>query len=314
MTMIPDTRTTERSMILPSTGKEIKYYSMGSSVEKELGRIKNTYRDVFIKIAEEIKDDSDAKAKIAEEMKDMTRDLVMVLQPSFPELDLNTITEGDLEMIQINLKKRCVNDVLDLQMKCPECGGENRVKIDLNDIQIKETKHEEEIELEDGSILVIGHIPLLTSISKIDGETREEDMEFDQLVHSFKTLKIKVEKTYESMDLTTASYEDKVEWAFTRDNIKSEHREKIINFLENEAPSIDPITLKVKMCKHRLYNGKSITMSELNRLTEEDSKNKEEAIKAEKEDEFVSEVSKVKLCGNKYSTKIFTLTEYLNFF
>jgi Zn finger protein HypA/HybF involved in hydrogenase expression len=311
--MIPDIKSTVRTLVLPSTGKKVNYTAMGSSVERELGRIKNTYQDVFTDIAQRVSDDAEAKKLIAAEIKDMTRELVMALQPCFPDLNLETITEGDLEMIQVHLKKRCVDDQLDLNMKCPECGGSNRVTVDLNSVTCKDVEHERSIELDDGSKLVITHVPIIASISTISSESTEDQLEYDELVHCFKTLRLKAGRKFEDIDMMEMSYEDKVDWAFVRDNVKAEQREQILDFLEDEAPSLEPIELKVESCHNRLYNGRIVSIQDMNAITEEDANNRTLAVEEGRED-FVPEISKVKRCGHSYSTKIYSLSEYMSFF
>jgi len=310
--VIPNIKTITRKMILPSTGKEVEYTSMTSIIEKELGRIKDTYKNVFLEISKNLKDEDKAKKALAVETRDMTLELIEALQPCFPTLDLQTITEGDLEMIQVELKRRCVDDVLDLQIKCPKCEEYNRVVLDLNQITFKKVELEKTIILEDGSELIITHIPFLVMIKNINEDTTELQLEFDDLVYSFKTLKFKNGDTFDIIDLVNSSYEEKIDWAFTKGNLKMEQREQIIDFLNDESPGIEPIELKIDKCVNRLYNGKKISTHDFNVLTEQDAKNRVKCLEEEKE--FIPEVSKVTLCGKSYKSTVYSLSKYISFF
>lgn len=313
MTLLPDIKENIRTMTLPSTGKKVKYRAMGTSIEKELGRIQATYREVFTNIAELIEDEDEARRQISLEIKDMTKQLIMTLQPCFPDLNLDTITEGDLEMIQIELKRRCVDDLLELNLKCPKCGNNNRASIDLNTIEIKDVEHEKNIVLDDGSILTIGHIPILKSISTITEKTTTEEMDFDNMVHSFKTLKIRKGRSFEEpINMEEMSYEDKVEWAFVRDNVKVEQRKQIQDFLIDQAPKIKPIVLEIGSCKAHLYDGKILQGATLTAMTERDALNQAEAMR--QGETYVPEMSKVEKCGEKYSTTIYSIAEFMDFF
>ena len=82
----------------------------------------------------------------------------------------------------------------------------------------------------------------------------------------------------------------------------------------DQKPDIEPIKLKIESCSSKLYNDKVITLNDVNSLVTQDSANRTKAIEDGKGEEFVSEMSKVKICGHKYETEIYSLSDYLDFF
>lgn len=286
-------------MIMPSTGKRVSYYSLDAGTEKKIGMIKEGYRQVFEDLDKSGLEDDDVKLEFGKQMKDLTTDIFEEMKKCFPDVDFTKITEGDFEAMQIELKRKYVDSQLNLNVTCPKCGADNSVTLNLDEIKLKECETEKEITLEDGSILVLRHIPMLDGTMNLDFADMEA-AEYDYAVNSFALLKYKVGGVYKEIDFANYTFKDKVEWADQSINV--ENKKDILNFLSN-APGIEPIELKVKMCKQKMLDGKKLP---------DDPKSMELHIKRymQNNKDGVPFGQKMTTCGESYSTKVYNVSQF----
>ena len=297
---LPEIKKKTYFMVLPSTRKKVKYHAMDAGTEKKIGQIKEAYRSVFEDLGKSNLPEDELKAKFSEQMKDLTNDVFREFAHCFPSINMNEVTEGDFEAMQIELKRRCVDNKLSLQVRCPECGSDNTVHLDLDTVKLKNVPTSKNITLDDGSILILRHIPMHEGTMNLD-LADEVSAEFDYIVNSFATLRHKVvDNKFEDIDMTKYSFEDKVAWADQSINI--EHKKEILEFL-SEAPGIEPIELKVKMCTSKTLDGKKIS---------DDPKFIADLIKKQMAEDPEGEpvMSRIKTCGHSYSANVYSLSQF----
>lgn len=286
-------------MVLPSTGKKVKYHAMDAGTEKKIGQIKEGYRAVFENLGKSDLSEDELKLEFSKQMKDLTTDVFREFAHCFPSLNMHEVTEGDFEAMQIELKRRCVDNKLSLQVSCPKCGTDNTVNLDLDTVKLKNVPTSKDITLDDGSILTLRHIPMHEGTMNMD-LTDEVSAEYDYIVNAFATLRYKVDNNFDDIDMTKYKFEDKVAWADQSINI--EHKKEILDFL-SEAPGIEPIELSVKACKHKTLDGKSVP---------DDPTFISNMIKKQmaEDPDGVPIMQRIESCNNSYTAKVYSLSQF----
>lgn len=113
--MLPKMVTPKYEMIVPSTGKSITYRPYVVKEEKML---------LIAMESQDEKQIENAVMNIIEEC---------VESP----LDINALTNFDVEFIFVTLRAKSVGEGIELSPKCTSCEAENKVKIDLDKVTIK---------------------------------------------------------------------------------------------------------------------------------------------------------------------------------
>lgn len=136
---------------LPSTGEEISFIPLTTEDELKLSMIKKTTEDQISKL------DNGDQAMVGKQAKIMTEwimNLLDLLQYNFPDLDLKTISEDDLEVIFLEMKRQSFDNKLSLVTYCPDCGGSNPIHYDLNKCKVEYFSGDREYVYEDQKFIL----------------------------------------------------------------------------------------------------------------------------------------------------------------
>ena len=113
--MLPKMVTPKYDMIVPSTGKSITYRPYVVKEEK------------LLLIAMESKDD-----------KQIENAVMNIIEECIESpIDINTLTNFDVEFIFVTLRAKSVGEGIELSPKCKHCEEINEVKLDLDEVTVK---------------------------------------------------------------------------------------------------------------------------------------------------------------------------------
>lgn len=113
--MLPKMVTPKYDMIVPSTGKSITYRPYVVKEEK------------LLLIAMESKDD-----------KQIENAVMNIIEECIESpIDINTLTNFDVEFIFVTLRAKSVGEGIELSPKCTSCEETNEVKVDLDKVTVK---------------------------------------------------------------------------------------------------------------------------------------------------------------------------------
>ena len=113
--MLPRMVTPKYDMIVPSTGKSITYRPYVVKEEK------------LLLIAMESKDD-----------KQIENAVMSIIEECIESpIDINTLTNFDVEFIFVTLRAKSVGEGIELSPKCTSCEETNEVKVDLDKVTVK---------------------------------------------------------------------------------------------------------------------------------------------------------------------------------
>ena len=112
---LPKINTPTYELVLPSTGKKIKYRPFLVREEKIL-----------------------IMALESEDMKQITDAIVEILDACILTrgVKLSNLSTFDMEYLFLNVRGKSVGESIDLNVKCQECDTQNEININLSDIDI----------------------------------------------------------------------------------------------------------------------------------------------------------------------------------
>lgn len=113
--MLPKMVTPKYDMIVPSTGKSITYRPYVVKEEK------------LLLIAMESKDDKQIENAV----------MNIIDECIESPIDINTLTNFDVEFIFVTLRAKSVGEGIELSPKCTSCEETNEVKVDLDKVTVK---------------------------------------------------------------------------------------------------------------------------------------------------------------------------------
>ena len=113
--MLPKMVTPKYDMIVPSTGKSITYRPYVVKEEK------------MLLIAMESQDEKQIENAVMNIIKECIES----------PLDINTLTNFDVEFIFVTLRAKSVGEGIKLSPKCTSCEETNEVKLDLDEVTVK---------------------------------------------------------------------------------------------------------------------------------------------------------------------------------
>ena len=116
--MLPRMVTPKYDMIVPSTGKSITYRPYVVKEEK------------LLLIAMESQDEKQIENAVMNIIEECVES----------PLDINTLTNFDVEFIFVTLRAKSVGEGIELSPKCQHCEEINEVKLDLDEVTIKNLK------------------------------------------------------------------------------------------------------------------------------------------------------------------------------
>ena len=96
------------------------------------------------------------------------------------DFDVNKLTTFDVEYIFLQLRSKSIGETTKINLKCKECGTENPVSVNLNEIKIDMPKIEKHIKLQD-DIAVDLDYPTFNDILQFGTEITGTEMAFKLL-------------------------------------------------------------------------------------------------------------------------------------
>ena len=224
----------EYSLILPSTGEELKYRPFLVKEEK------------LLLLAMESEDEK----QIINATKNVIKNCVM------GDIDPEQLPIFDIEYIFLWLRGRAKGEKIELKYKCPECSGDINVDLNLEDVKIdKINGHNNKIKLTDnvGIVMKYPNLMIQTKIEKINSETEIETL--------FKTVRLCIdyifdnENTYPAKDHTEKELDEFLE------SLTDESFQELSKFFETMPKLEHTILLECKnpikdkkkntFCKHK---------------------------------------------------------------
>ena len=222
---LPKIAVPEYTLILPSSGKELKYRPFLVKEEK------------ILLIAMESEDET----QIINATKTVINNCV------YGDVDAATLPTFDIEYIFLWLRGRAKGEVVELKYNCPTCKGTIPIKFNIEDVEIHRTEgHTEKISLTD-DLGVVMKYPNIALQSKIESVKDEKNID-----RVFRTVLLCIdyiydnEKSYSSKDHTQAEMVEFLE------SLTDEQFQKIAKFFET-SPKLQH---EVKLHCANKVNGK----------------------------------------------------------
>ncbi len=188
---LPTIAVPEYTLTIPSTGKEVKYRPFLVKEEKIL---------LLAMESEKTEEIIDATKKIIENC-------------VYGDVDVNEMPTFDIEYIFLQLRAKAKGEILDLKYKCPKCELEIPIGINIDDIEVRETKeHTKDIKLTEelGVMMKYPNLSLQTKIAQTSNNKPEIEGLFKTIVACIDYIYDK-ETTYPSKDHTEKEMNDFLE-------------------------------------------------------------------------------------------------------
>ena len=216
---LPKIAVPEYSLILPSTGEEIKYRPFLVKEEK------------ILLMAMESEDEK----QIAESTKTVIKNCIS------GDIDVESLPMFDIEFIFLWLRGRSKGEEIELKYSCPTCESEIPVFFNIEDVNVhKNDGHTNKIQITDelGVCLKYPDMKLQEKINSIDSEQEIEII--------FKTILLSIdylydnEKTYPAKDHTAAEMQEFLE------SLSDDQFQKISKFFETMPKLKHEVKLECK--------------------------------------------------------------------
>ena len=147
---LPVVKTPTYELKVPSTGKTIKYRPFLVKEEK------------ILMMAGESKDSKEITSAVKKVM------IACIESPKSEEI-VEAMSMADFEFTFINLRCRSIGESVDVGIKCSNCDAENKVSVDLSDIEVtKMKKGKEKVQINDQLGIVLKS-PGLEDIGAVQG-------------------------------------------------------------------------------------------------------------------------------------------------
>ncbi len=188
---LPTIAVPEYTLTIPSSGKEVKYRPFLVKEEKIL---------LLAMESEKTEEIIDATKKIIENC-------------VYGDVDVNEMPTFDIEYIFLQLRAKAKGEILDLKYKCPKCELEIPIGINIDDIEVRETKeHTKDIKLTEelGVMMKYPNLSLQTKIAQTSNNKPEIEGLFKTIVACIDYIYDK-ETTYPSKDHTEKEMNDFLE-------------------------------------------------------------------------------------------------------
>jgi hypothetical protein len=226
---LPTIAVPEYTLIIPSSGKEVKYRPFLVKEEKILLLAMESEK------TEEI----------------ITATKTIITNCVYSDIDVETMPTFDVEYIFLQLRGKAKGEVIDLQYKCPKCELEILVDINIDDIVIKRNeKHTKDIKLTEelGVMMKYPNLSLQTKIAQSSEGKPEIEGLFETMTACIDYIYDK-ESTYPSKDHTEKEMTDFLE------SLTDIQFQKLSKFFETSPALRHEIELNCKN-KTKLSKGK----------------------------------------------------------
>ena len=141
---LPMVNTARYSVHLPGSGKDVEYRPFFVKEQK-----------IMLQATE-----SDDPAQISAATSDMLKAC------TFEKVDIDDLTSSDIEYLMLKIRTKSVGETSEVSVKCQECGKQNPVKINLDEIEPKGTPvSDQKVKVTD-SVGVAFRAPTLNQLKK----------------------------------------------------------------------------------------------------------------------------------------------------
>ena len=161
-------------------------------------------------------------------------------------IDSNLFTTFDVEYMFTKIRAKSVGETADVLIMCEECNESNEVKINLDEIEIKDVETPPDIVLNDQYTLRLKYPKYNALIHDVLGNQNE--ITFTDLLFktSLQTLD-KILTNEEIIDLNDESEEEKIKFL---DNLNSEQFKKIMDFVQSIPKLTHNVDFTCNKCDH----------------------------------------------------------------
>jgi len=224
---LPTIAVPEYTLIIPSTGKEVKYRPFLVKEEK------------ILLLAME--------SENTDEIIDATKNIIE--NCVYTATNVNEMPTFDIEYIFLQLRGKAKGEVMDLKFKCPKCEEEIPLNIKIDDIKvITHDDHTPKIEITDelGVMMKYPNLILQKHIDTVTKEQNQIEALFETVISCMDYIYDK-ETTYPSKDHTKKEMVDFLE------SLTDNQFQKISKFFETLPALKHDVELH---CKHKKGKGK----------------------------------------------------------
>lgn len=230
---LPMNNTPTYTLVLPSTGKEVKYRPFLIKEEKAL-----------------------LLAHQSEDPKVMVESLKGVIKSCLKDnIDVESFATFDIEYVFTQIRAKSVGEIAELMIRCDTCEDEKavaKVEIDLSKVQVtKSPDHTNKIELF-GDVGVIMKYPTIDVIKKL------ENLDNANLDETFGVIIECIDSVYDTNQVYHAKEQSKEELLQFLNNLSSEQFQKVQKFFETMPKMTQAIDYKCPVCNkehHKVLEG-----------------------------------------------------------
>ena len=230
---LPMNNTPTYTLVLPSTGKEVKYRPFLIKEEKTLLLAHQS---------------EDPKVMI-ESLKDVIKSCLK------DDTDVEKFATFDIEYVFTQIRAKSVGEIAELMIKCDTCTDEKavaKVDIDLTKIEVKKSpEHTNKIELfaDVGVIMKYPTIDIIKKLENIDNANLDEA--FDIIIEC-------IDAVYDTEQVYHAREQSKEELLQFLNNLSSEQFSKVQKFFETMPKMSHAVDYKCPVCgkeHHKVLEG-----------------------------------------------------------
>jgi hypothetical protein len=230
---LPINNTPTYTLVLPSTGKEVKYRPFLIKEEKTL-----------------------LLAHQSEDPKVMVESLKGVIKSCLKDdTDVETFATFDIEYVFTQIRAKSVGEIAELMIRCDTCEDEKavaKVEIDLTKIEVKkDVEHTNKIQLFDdvGVLMKYPTIDVLKKLENLDNTNVDEV--FNVIIEC-------IDSIYDTNQVYHAKEQSRDELLQFLNNLSSEQFQKVQKFFETMPKLTQAVDYKCPVCgkeHHKVLEG-----------------------------------------------------------
>jgi len=230
---LPINNTPTYTLVLPSTGKEVKYRPFLIKEEKTL-----------------------LLAHQSEDPKVMVESLKGVIKSCLKDdTDVETFATFDIEYVFTQIRAKSVGEIAELMIRCDTCEDEKavaKVEVDLTKIEVKkDTEHTNKIQLFDD-------VGILMKYPTIDVLKKLENLDNTNVDEVFSVIIECVDSIYDTNQVYHAKEQSRDELLQFLNNLSSEQFQRVQKFFETMPKLTQAVDYKCPVCNkehHKVLEG-----------------------------------------------------------
>jgi rubrerythrin len=230
---LPMNNTPTYTLVLPSTGKEVKYRPFLIKEEKTL-----------------------LLAHQSEDPKVMVESLKGVIKSCLKDdTDVESFATFDIEYVFTQIRAKSVGEIAELMIKCDTCTDEKavaKVNVDLTKVEVKKSAdHTNKIQL-------FGDVGVLMKYPTIDLIKKLENIDNANLDEAFNIIIECIDAVYDSSQVYHAKEQSREELLQFLNNLSSDQFAKVQKFFETMPKMSQAVDYKCPVCgteHHKVLEG-----------------------------------------------------------